>query len=160
MQKQAQFIPVETTIKARFRDGDLIDYFPLSDHHVDATPSEIANELFSNMPAPFRALMWLRNVIVAPFGLKTEVSSDDPQSGIFPVEYESRQEIIFGTNDKHLDFRIFIVNTDQGAGFGTWVRRHNNFGRVYLALVMPFHGWICRYWQNAYKAEHDAQTTS
>lgn len=87
--------------------------------------------------------MWLRNKIVAPFGLRTDLP-DGEKIGVFPVTARSESEILMGFDDSHLDFRISIL-TDGTHAFGaTWVRRHNCLGRVYLALIMPFHILIMR----------------
>ena len=82
-------------------------------------------------------------MIVKPCGLKTDM--DDAQNGaIFPVQYETTEEIIVGTDDRHLDFRITVLRENDMIHMGTWVRPKNVFGKIYLTVVMPFHILIVR----------------
>ena len=89
-------------------------------------------------------MMALRQILVAPFGLKGRPRRGD-RIGIFPVVSESRQQLVAGFNDRHLDFRI-VVDLEEQAGkpeqavtLTTVIKRHNLLGRIYLVAVMPFH---------------------
>jgi len=96
-------------------------------------------------------LLCIRNIIVLPFGLKgTKAAAEllpDPIS-FFPVQKESNDEVIAGFDDKHLDFRLIIdVQTKaetQQLRLTTVIHRNNLLGRVYLALVIPFHRVIIK----------------
>ncbi|MEP3632693.1 MAG: DUF2867 domain-containing protein [Shimia thalassica] len=96
-----------------------------------------------SMPRWANALLSLRNTIVKPLGLKTD-SADTGDNAIFPTTYEDDQELIIGTDDKHLNFRICLYRENQMVHMATWVHRNNLLGRVYLAVVMPFHILIVR----------------
>ena len=105
---------------------------------------EAAEAIIENFPAWTGAMMALRQILVAPFGLKGRPGSGD-RIGIFPVVSESRQQLVAGFNDRHLDFRI-VVDLEEQAGkpeqavtLTTVIKRHNLLGRVYLVAVMPFH---------------------
>lgn len=106
-------------------------------------------------PNWFSALLQLRNWLVAPLGLKTGTASTraiEPPFvpgqylGIFRVYAVTEDEIVLGEDDRHLDFRtsLLLQNTPQGRQLAacTWVSPHNRLGRVYLALVKPFHRLI------------------
>jgi hypothetical protein len=61
----------------------------------------------------------------------------------------TREQLVAGFDDQHLDFRIVVEvapagNTRQQITSTTLVRTHNLLGRVYLAIVMPFHRVIAR----------------
>ena len=105
---------------------------------------------FSTFPLWVNALMGLRNLIVSPFGLKKEADRRPSKEriGFFPIIAESERELVVGMNDRHLDFRcvIEIANHDfgQNVTIATVIQRHNWLGRVYLALVTPFHRVIVR----------------
>lgn len=94
--------------------------------------------------------MALRNLLVWPFGLKTREAELSPQlgrKGMFPVLSQSQSRMVLGLDDSHLDFRILVEIKELGEGrqeisASTLVRPHNLFGRVYLAIVMPFHNII------------------
>jgi hypothetical protein len=97
------------------------------------------------------ALLRLRNVLVAPFGLKTSGEGAPAPGGLiglFPVVSETPERLVAGFDDYHLDFRI-VVDVDGNAAdrrvtSTTLVRTHNLLGRTYLALIMPFHRLVVR----------------
>ncbi|MFC4215762.1 DUF2867 domain-containing protein [Pseudophaeobacter arcticus] len=124
---------------AGMRAGDFVDCY--------AKPStcpldEAAARAFA-FPAWVAGLMRLRNLLVTPFGLNTEVTSPN-RVGIFPLVTRSDNELILGIDDSHLDFRISVLSQDGMLYFATWVRTKNRFGRIYLTLIMPFHVLIVR----------------
>lgn len=125
--------------------ADFVDAFAL-DVAEELDAPEAARRAFSKMPYWATRLLALRNVLVAPFGLKTDAGPEQPQGprfGIFPVVSSTPARVVLGFDDRHLDFRI-VVDV-QGAGAGrrvtitTLVARHNLLGRLYLAAVLPFH---------------------
>jgi hypothetical protein len=140
---QATAHPRHAQIWSHFQTGDFIDNYATPS---DLTPQEAVKVAF-NMPTWVSALMRLRNIIVAPLGLKTddirEASSDDT-ANLFPVTYEDDSQIVVGANDSHLNFRISIVQHEGHIHMATWVHRNNWIGRAYLAIIMPFHVLIVR----------------
>jgi Protein of unknown function (DUF2867) len=97
------------------------------------------------------ALMALRDCAVMPFGLKTS----DPKNrtttdviGIFPVLSQSPTRLVAGFDDSHLDFRVVVDVAATGPGqqvtATTLVLTHNRLGRIYLAIILPFHRLIVR----------------
>lgn len=108
-----------------------------------ALPLDEAAERAFRFPAWVSALMRLRNLLVTPFGLNTEVTSPN-RVGFFPLVTRSETELILGIDDSHLDFRISILKQDGSIYFATWVRTKNRFGRIYLRAIMPFHVLIVR----------------
>ena len=97
------------------------------------------------------ALLRLRNILVAPFGLKTSgagAPAPGGMIGLFPVVCETPERLVAGFNDYHLDFRL-VVDVASGATgrqvtSTTLVRTHNLLGRAYLTLIMPFHKLVVR----------------
>lgn len=96
------------------------------------------------------ALLALRNIIVAPFGLEDgkHKGSNADIIGIFPVVSETSNRLVAGFDDKHLDFRVIVDVTDATRGRAvtatTLVLTHNLFGRIYLAVILPFHRLVVR----------------
>ena len=130
--------PETARLWANVRPGDFIDGYCVKS---DLSPRQAANVAFQ-LPKWASALMALRNVIVRPFGLKTDTI--DHENALFPTTYESETELIVGTDDTHLNFRISILQQDNTIHMATWVHRNNLLGRLYLAVVMPFHVLIVR----------------
>jgi hypothetical protein len=98
-----------------------------------ADAPEVVRRAFARPPRWAAALMDLRDRIVGVFGLKPA-----PSTG-FPVISEAPDHVVLGFDDFHLDFRIVVTVISGAATITTIVRRHNLWGRTYLALIMPFH---------------------
>ena len=129
---------------AQFADAFCIE---ISDCNLDARRA--AERMMARQPRWAEALLSLRNLLVAPLGLKT--SGADPTAprdmiGIFPVVDETPDRLVAGFNDRHLDFRVVVDVTAPGGvrrvTATTLVKTHNRLGRIYLAIIMPFHRLI------------------
>jgi hypothetical protein len=129
---------------AQFADAFCVE---ISDRDLDARRA--AERMMARQPRWAETLLSLRNLLVAPLGLKT--SGADPgvprdMIGIFPVVSETPDRLIAGFNDRHLDFRIVVDVAEPGefrqVTATTVVRTHNWLGRTYLAIIMPFHRLI------------------
>jgi uncharacterized protein DUF2867 len=110
-----------------------------------------AERMMARAPRWVDMLLALRNIIVAPFGLKT--SGEDRRAprdiiGIFPVVSETPERLVAGFNDKHLDFRVVVdvasIGQRQSITATTLVLTHNWLGRTYLTVIMPFHRLVVR----------------
>jgi hypothetical protein len=110
-----------------------------------------AEKMFARGPRWIEVLLRLRNMIVAPFGLKKSGAGEPAPGGmigIFPVLSETPMRLVAGFNDHHLDFRVVVDVAPAEAGqqvtTTTLVLTHNLLGRAYLAVIMPFHRLIAR----------------
>lgn len=122
---------------------------PVDDAALDARMA--AERMFARSPRWVSGLLALRNLVVAPFGLKTAAPLPEDASGmigIFPVLSQTPARLVVGFDDRHLDFRV-IVDVSEAAGrrrvtATTLVLTHNLLGRAYLAAILPFHRLIVR----------------
>jgi hypothetical protein len=110
-------------------------------------PLEAAKRAVYGAPAWINRLLWLRNQLVRPFGLKPgaeQTKQSTTSVGIFPI-IESRPDcLVLGLDDRHLDFRLLvdivdIGNSRQSVTVSTAVKTHNALGSAYLTIVKPFH---------------------
>jgi len=129
---------------AQFADAFRVE---IEDRDLDARRA--AERMMARQPRWAEALLSLRNLLVAPLGLKTSGAGLVPPRdmiGIFPVVSQTPDRLIAGFNDRHLDFRIVVDVTAPGSvrqvTATTLVKTHNWFGRTYLAIIMPFHRLI------------------
>jgi len=131
---------------AQFADAFRID---VEGAHLDARRAIVL--ITSRSPRWVEALTRLRNMLVGPFGLKTSGETETPRRetiGLFPVLAETPDRMIMGFNDKHLDFRVVVDVVPPGSvpsqqvTLTTLVKTHNRFGRIYLAIITPFHRLI------------------
>ena len=98
--------------------------------------------VFASPPVTVRRLLRLRDLLVRPLGLRT-ASRADPQEG-FPVLGRREHEVLMGLDDRHLDFRVSLRllrsdDADDSLLLTTTVTFHGALGRLYFALVRPFH---------------------
>ena len=133
-------LDTDSTLRNRFAEGDFLDCYSVASN----LPARQAAEIITAFPGWVRFLVALRGLMVAPFGLRARGPSARDKIGEFPVEIETPDEVIAGFNDRHLDFRISVRSRDGEVSLATWVRRHNLGGRLYLALILPFHVAIVR----------------
>jgi hypothetical protein len=77
-----------------------------------------AERMVGRQPPWAHALLVLRNILVAPFGLKTSGAREPAPGGmigIFPVISETPERVVAGFNDSHLDFRVVVDVESSGA---------------------------------------------
>ncbi len=119
---------------------------------------EIGKAFFASTPRWVDGLLNIRNNIVKCFGLKTGI---DPlrtkeeiinnfqgnigeSIGLFKVFDRNDTEIIFGENDKHLNFRVSMLigqqdKTSKYLTISTCIKFNNKGGNLYFLPVKPFH---------------------
>lgn len=131
-------------------NADWADCYELLVAGNGLTATLAARRTMGDFPGWVRVLMWLRNAIVRPFGLKgSGPSSTREMIGIFPVLSRSDEQMVLGFDDTHLDFRIVVDvrpagDTQQAVNVTTLVHRKILLGKIYLAVITPFHRLIVR----------------
>ena len=151
--------PRESRLLEIFADAQLQDAFvTLLPDDADTDPEVLARFLMANQAPWVTALMAIRDTAVSLFGLKTAkyLLNGDPQTSgqrihYFPVLESYPDEIVLGVDDKHLDFRLSLLCRNPDASHNsrtavlcTVVNCHNRLGRVYLAIIAPFHRAVVR----------------
>jgi hypothetical protein len=130
-------------------EADWADCYRLRVAVDELTAIDAARLALGHFPPWVRALITIRNTVVAPFGLKPAVrrASDAVEMiGLFPVIEASVRRAVLGFDDKHLDFRVVIDVADAAQGkdvsVTTLVHRKILFGKIYIAAITPFHNLI------------------
>jgi hypothetical protein len=135
------FKPLDYTDAFRVR---LFEDFPL-------TIMELAQHVFGDVesfPIYVRFLLRLRDFLVKPLGLHTAVDMEEIEDrsdwiGFFQIYRHSKDEIIIGGDDKHLDVRVSLLRTVHNdkpfLTVSTFVRFNNILGKVYFMVIKPFH---------------------
>lgn len=125
----------------------------LTTENQPITPQLLAKAFFSGSPAWVEFLFKLRNKIVAGFGLKVPDSKPNIQDfeikkgqtfGIFHIYDLTETEVILGENDKHLDFKVSLFCAKKEIIISNVVKYNNIAGRLYFAIVKPFHRLIVK----------------
>ncbi|GAA4384645.1 DUF2867 domain-containing protein [Hymenobacter koreensis] len=150
-----QSLPAGSQLPLAFSGADFTDAYSIElppDAPTDA--STLTHALLGQAPGWVRQLMRLRDTLVRPLGLYTFPGGQQPPAVLAVLEPGMRfgpfrvfdvrpGEVLLGENDKHLDFRVSVFVQPGAAGteavVSTAVRYNNRFGRLYFALVRPFH---------------------
>ncbi len=165
----AEPLPPQSQLHDYARPQDFMDCFSIEISNrwacETASMQELANLIFSvNVPGADQ-LMRLRDTIVKPLGLKTaddleanggagqadEEQVGDGQvgdrMGLFRIYSIDENEIILGEDDTHQDFRVTLFRSTTHPTklyVATCCQRHNWFGHLYLATILPFHKLIVK----------------
>jgi hypothetical protein len=144
-------IAPEVDVGALLAGAQFVDAFRLEAEGLSIDARHAAERMLGRAPRWVDTLLKLRNLLVAPFGLKTSGASESephPMIGIFPILSETPGRLVAGFNDSHLDFRVVVdvatAAATQRVTATTLVLTHNLLGRVYLAIILPFHRLIVR----------------
>ncbi|MBB6488315.1 DUF2867 domain-containing protein [Rhizobium lusitanum] len=130
--------------------ADWADCFELQVPKSDLTAIAAARAMLGRFPPWVRLLMSLRNSVTSIFGLKStgsDLAGNKETIGFFPIVSQSDDQVVLGFDDRHLDFRVVIDVRDDGRGrrlvdTTTLVKRKILLGRIYIALITPFHRLI------------------
>jgi hypothetical protein len=140
---------VPLSARAALPGSDYADAFALI-IPGELSAGDVARSMVNRKWGWIEALLGLRNLIVAPLGLKAgkrDLAAGVVKIGIFPVIFSCEDRIVMGLDDRHLDFRLIVEVKRQAhrqtlAVVTTLIRRHNLLGRIYLGFVLPFHRFI------------------
>lgn len=139
-------LKADAGMKGLLPGAQFADAFRVAVNDDTLTARQAAERMFLRLPRWIDGLMKLRNLVVAPLGLKTPTHTKTivaDSIGPFPVISDTPQRLVAGFNDKHLDFRVIVDVTgsvpDRQVTATTLVMTHNLLGRIYLATIMPFH---------------------
>lgn len=122
----------------------------------DLPIEKVGKSFFTATPTWVDCLLEIRNRIVSTIGLKVPGAGTKEEVlrnfncevgervGLFNVIAKTEDEVIFGEDDKHLDFRVslFLDRQNNLLIVSTIVQIHNWIGSLYLLLIMPFHKLI------------------
>jgi len=157
-------LPDNSILKIDEKSFDYIDSFQgdFADKNGSITSTEIGKSFFASSPKWIDKLFMLRNKLVGFLGLKTsgeniarqkliensECEQGD-QIGLFKVYTKTKDEVILGEDDRHLNFRVSLYidqqtndRTNKKLIISTTVKFNNWFGRIYFLPVRPFHKLI------------------
>ncbi|CTQ52919.1 hypothetical protein LP7551_01439 [Roseibium album] len=152
-------LPEQSCLNAYYTSGDFMDTFSVSmkgrDDLMTADIRVLADHILNADVTWMNALLRARDHVVKPLGLKTtddllQEQSDLPfadrlpgdRVGFFKIYRVDENEILLGEDDWHQDFRlsIFRETGDSPRVYAsTCCKRHNLFGYIYLALILPIH---------------------
>lgn len=134
--------------------SDYIDSYSADINTKPLTIEQVGKSFFLASPEWINGLLLLRDRIVGMFGLKTGTDASNKEKiianfkceigenvALFKVFDKNENEVLFGENDKHLDFRVslFLDRQKDTLTVSTLVKFNNWTGRLYFLPVLPFH---------------------
>jgi hypothetical protein len=145
----------ELVERAHFRDSFRA---PLS--RTDLGVTDIFLAIFAHHPLWMKLLLIARNRAASLAGLSAPTASEilhpdvkdryivGDKIGVWPIFSLSAEEVVAGRDNKHLDFRVSVLKVPDGEGSSVVVSTvcaiHNDFGKLYLFFVVPFHRYGVR----------------
>ncbi|MHA6198389.1 DUF2867 domain-containing protein [Pseudomonas wadenswilerensis] len=101
------------------------------------------------VPKWINQALWLRDLLVRPFGLKPvagfnlreqKAARVGEQLDFFQVAAVTDKELILTIKDSHLDVMISVhLDQENKLSLTSIVEPHNLLGRVYMRLILPIH---------------------
>ena len=134
--------------------SDYIDSYSADINTKPLTIEQVGKSFFLASPEWINGLLLLRDKVVGMFGLKTGADASNKEKiianfkceigenvALFKVFDKNENEVLFGENDKHLDFRVslFLDRQKDTLTVSTLVKFNNWTGRLYFLPVLPFH---------------------
>lgn len=158
MRAKADRLPLSSKLHELIERRDFVDCFSieLGENGTALSIDDLARSMAKTPPKWVQYLLALRNLLVKPFGLRTEFEGAQTQQdqckpgeliNFFRIYYRDNNEILMGDDDKHLDYRVSVYRSPGRPNklyAATWVHRHNWVGYTYLFLIKPFHKMIVR----------------
>lgn len=132
---------------------DFEDCFSGNNAFPNKSPKELAEIALANSPLWFRILFSIRQKLASLIGLTTKTSQGtNPGVGFLlslPVVQDDETAFEAGLADKHLDFTLRISKENNQIHLKTQIWFNNIWGKIYLAIVKPFHNLILAHWVKA-----------
>jgi hypothetical protein len=123
--------------------------------HKELGVVDIFFSIFGHRPWWVKLMLIARNKAVSLVGLKAPTAAEilnveirdryavGENIGSWPIFALSENELIAGSDNAHMDFRVSIMKVLDAGGYdvavSTVCTAHNMFGRCYLFCVVPFH---------------------
>jgi hypothetical protein len=116
--------------------------------------------IFAHYPPWMKLLLIVRNKVASLAGLDAPTTSEilhveirdryvvGEKIGVWPIFSLSKDEVVVGRNNRHLDFRLSVLKVLDGDSTSVVVSTictvHNLTGKIYLLFVVPFHKYGVR----------------
>ena len=108
------------------------------------TAREAYEQGFRNLPGWVSLALNLRNRLVSPFGLTTQVANGQEMMLNLPILHETPEHYEVGLPDRHLTFILTSQLSGGITSLTTSIWYNNWAGRLYLAIVLIPHKIIVK----------------
>jgi 2-polyprenyl-6-methoxyphenol hydroxylase-like FAD-dependent oxidoreductase len=87
---------------------------------------------------------WVRHLLAVRQATVGLVGTDRGRPSTFDTRTRTEHEVLLGTDERHLSFRVSVRTELDQVTLSTVVQLHNGRGRAYFALVRAFHPIVVR----------------
>jgi hypothetical protein len=105
---------------------------------IRCDPQDWADAVFRHPPGWVRILFGLRQLAVRAVGIEAG------DRHVFDTLDRSRDEVLLGIDQQHLNFRASVLMDRDRVVVSTVVEVNNRRGRAYSCLVRQVHPWVVR----------------
>ncbi|MFD2786742.1 DUF2867 domain-containing protein [Hymenobacter rubripertinctus] len=152
-------VPPQSALRATAQRAHYRDCYRMDVPTTDVTLDDAVRAFFHGAPAWVRQAMALRDRVMGRLGYHTQ-GPEPAQSlegvrfepgttlGLFHIYERHERELIMGSDDRHLNFRVSILLDQEPTR--TWlyitttVELHNTMGRLYFGLIKRPHRLVVR----------------
>ncbi len=156
----ATALPEDSALQSWRTAGQFADAYEAVLLEPDRSPTQIFLQATRATPGWVSMLMSWRNAVARRVGLKDlsdrraglARGAVEPavgeRLGIFSVLRRTERELVLGIDDRHLDVRVSVWKSPEGAParyvVSTVVKVHNALGRAYMVPVARIHPRVVR----------------
>ena len=147
--------PVETKINGKELNSYYRDSFKVQVNETNLEAKNVYHSIFGFLPKSVQIALSLRNLIVRYFGFSasnTEMSlplediETGKKAGFLIIESVEPSEVICGAYEANMDMWLSVLKlSEQEFAISTLVNLKTKTGKVYMALVKPFHKLVAKY---------------
>jgi len=152
--KDHNSIPKNSLLENIEMTFDYVDTFNIQLERNDVQSWEPIVAFFQCSPKWANILFRIRNKVVKLFGLKADLANlgemnppfqKGDKFGLFNLYEINESEGILGEDDFHLDFRMSLqIDENEVLHLTTAIKFNNVLGKMYLAIIKPFHKLIVK----------------
>lgn len=147
--------PIKTKINGKELDSYYRDSFKVQVSKLDLEAKNVYHSIFGFLPKPVQLALSFRNSIVKHFGFSasnTEMSLPledivaGKKAGFLIIESVESTEVICGAYEPNMDMWLSVLKlSQQEFSISTLVNLKTKTGKVYMAIIKPFHKLVAKY---------------
>jgi len=147
--------PSTTTINGKESESYYRDSFQVSVRHNGLNAKDVYHRIFGYLPKSIQLALKIRNAVVKMFGFSassTEMSlslneiDEGRKAGFLNIELVTDAEVVCGAYEHNMDMWLSVLKTsDHEFAVSTLVNLKTKSGKIYMAMIKPFHKVVAKY---------------
>jgi len=147
--------PTQSLVEGKESSRFYRDSFKFSSSKTNLDAKRVYHAIFAYLPNSVQRALKVRNAIVKPFGFSasnTEMSlpleeiKSGKKAGFLTIEQVTDEEVVCGAYENNMDMWLSVMKVAEGEyAVSTLVNLKTTTGRLYMALIKPFHKLVAKY---------------